>query len=80
MKSLLKPKDFKLPPQGSKFPYKREDILELCNEVINILSAQPIVIRDLKPPIKVFGSVHGNYADLMRFFDIWKAPSDQGDI
>lgn len=82
LKALLKPKDFKLPPQGSKFALKREDIIELANECINILAVQPIVIRDIKPPVKVFGSLHGNYADLMRFFDIWKAPTDgaQGDI
>lgn len=35
---------------------------------------------DIKPPCKVFGNIHGNYVDLMRFFDIWKMPSDQGDI
>ena len=80
MKSLLKPKDFKLPPQGSKFPLKKEDIIDLATECINILAVQPTVIRDIKPPIKVFGSIHGNYADLMRFFDIWKAPQENGDI
>ena len=80
MKSLMKPKDFKLPPIGSKFPLKKEDILELVTECINILAVQPIVIRDIKPPVKVFGSLFGNYADLMRFFDIWKAPTDAGDI
>jgi hypothetical protein len=76
MKQLLKPKDFKLPPVMSKFPIKREDIIELATECINILAVQPIVIRDIKPPVKVFGSIHGNFADLMRFFDIWKAPSE----
>lgn len=80
MKSLMKPKDFKLPPMHSKFPLKREDIIELATECINILAVQPIVIRDIKPPVKVFGSLFGNYADLMRFFDIWKAPTDSGDI
>ena len=80
MKSLMKPKDFKLPPINSKFPLKKEDILELVTECINILAVQPIVIRDIKPPVKVFGSIFGNYADLMRFFDIWKAPTDSGDI
>lgn len=80
MKQLMKPKDFKLPPQGSKFSLKREDILELATECINILAVQPTVIRDIKPPVKIFGSIHGNYADLMRFFDIWKAPCDSGDI
>lgn len=34
----------------------------------------------MKPPIKVFGNIHGDYIDLMRFFDIWKSPSEQGDI
>lgn len=34
----------------------------------------------MKPPVKVFGNIHGNYFDLMRFFDIWKMPSDSGDI
>ncbi len=34
----------------------------------------------MKPPCKVFGNLFGNYVDLMRFFDIWKMPSDNGDI
>jgi hypothetical protein len=34
----MKPKDFKLPPLGSKFPLKREDIIELATECINILA------------------------------------------
>lgn len=80
LKSLLKPKDYTLPPWGSKFPLKREDILELATECINILAVQPTVIKDMKPPIKVFGNLHGNYSDLMRFFDIWKMPSETGDI
>ena len=41
---------------------------------------QPTVIRDIKPPVKVFGNVFGNYSDLMRFFDIWKAPTEFEDI
>ena len=36
--SLLKPKDFTLAPWGSKFPLKREDIIDLAGEVINILA------------------------------------------
>ena len=38
MKALMKPKDFKLPPLLSKFPIKREDIIELATECINILA------------------------------------------
>lgn len=47
---------------------------------MTVMQAQPNVIKHLKPPTKVFGSLHGNYIDLMRFFDIWKDPSDNGDI
>lgn len=54
-------------------------MLELINECNNILAAQPIVIK-MKPPIKVFGDLHGDYVDLMRMFDIWKAPTELGDI
>jgi hypothetical protein len=28
----------------------------------------------------VFGNIHGDYIDLMRFFDIWGFPSEAGDI
>ena len=45
-----------------------------------ILAAQPIVIKDIRPPVKVIGDIHGQYVDLMRFFDIWKTPEDSGDI
>lgn len=31
-------------------------------------------------PIKVFGDIHGQYQDLMRFFDLWSTPSETGDI
>jgi protein phosphatase len=38
------------------------------------------VIKTLKPPIKIFGNIHGDYIDLMRFLDIWGSPSESGDI
>ena len=31
-------------------------------------------------PIKVFGDIHGQYQDLMRFFDLWSSPCESGDI
>jgi len=34
----------------------------------------------VEAPIKVFGDVHGQYQDLMRFFDLWESPSEDGDI
>lgn len=39
-----------------------------------------MLIKNLKPPIKIFGNLHGDYNDLMRFFDIWRAPQETGDI
>ena len=38
------------------------------------------MIKTLKPPIKIFGNLHGDFIDLMRFLDIWGAPSESGDI
>lgn len=37
----------------------------------------------LRAPIKIFGSLNGQYIDLMRYFDHFKAPYDNlfnGDI
>jgi diadenosine tetraphosphatase ApaH/serine/threonine PP2A family protein phosphatase len=47
-----------------------------------IVSSQPIMLK-VKPPCKVFGNLHGQYIDLMRFFDVWKYPGEDaagGDI
>lgn len=38
-----------------------------------------MVLR-VEAPVKVFGDIHGQYQDLMRFFDLWGEPSDKGDI
>jgi diadenosine tetraphosphatase ApaH/serine/threonine PP2A family protein phosphatase len=47
-----------------------------------IVLSQPVVLK-VKPPCKVFGNIHGQYIDMMRFFDVWKHPGDDhggGDI
>lgn len=62
------------------FHIKKEQVLELINEVAQVFQAQPMLIKNLKPPIKIFGNIHGDYTDLMRFFDIWRAPQETGDI
>ncbi len=40
------------------------------------------MVLKLKPPTKIFGDIHGQYSDLMRFFDLWGAPKEGvgGDI
>lgn len=62
------------------FVIKKEQILELINETVQVMQAQPILVKQMKPPIKVFGNIHGDYNDMMRFFDIWKSPCETGDI
>ena len=76
IKELLKPKEWARMTgemQNSLFMFQKEDILALSEECLNILREQSMVIH-LKAPIKVFGDVHGQYQDLMRFFDLWGCP------
>ena len=80
LKPLLKPKEGQDVKPNQEFPCKREHILELAAECAQILAAQPIVVKEIRPPVKIIGDLHGQYNDLMRFFDIWKAPCDTGDI
>jgi hypothetical protein len=80
MTPLLKTKEGQDLKPGVEFPCKREHIIELANECSQVLAAQPIIIKEIRPPTKVIGDLHGQYPDLMRFFDIWKAPCDTGDI
>lgn len=78
----MKPKEGQGVKPGTVFPCKREHIIELAAQVAEVMSDQPIVIKNLRPPVKIIGDVLGSYIDLMRFFDIWKSPIDnnQGDI
>lgn len=82
IKQLLRPRDWRTQqdPNGH-FNFRKEFIAELADQCIKIVQQQPIVLR-VRAPIKVFGDVHGQYQDLMRFFDLWGTPSDDaaGDI
>ena len=59
LKPLLKPKEGQELKPDAEFPCKREHIIELASEVLQVLAAQPIVIKDIRPPAKVFGDLHG---------------------
>jgi len=50
-----------------KFNIKKELVLRLCDETIKVLEKEPTILR-LAPPLKIFGNLNGNFADLMRFF------------
>eukprot|EP00357_Protocruzia_adherens_P011297 CAMPEP_0115014480 /NCGR_PEP_ID=MMETSP0216-20121206/26107_1 /TAXON_ID=223996 /ORGANISM="Protocruzia adherens, Strain Boccale" /LENGTH=783 /DNA_ID=CAMNT_0002384235 /DNA_START=200 /DNA_END=2551 /DNA_ORIENTATION=- len=80
--NLLKPKEWAQSPGDEIFPFRREHIWALCDEVQAILETQSMVLR-LRAPVKIFGDIHGQYVDLMRFFGLWKSPTEdplEGDI
>ena len=82
LNDLMRPKEWQDYPSREEFPFSSSHIHELIDEWKMIVSSQPILLK-IKPPCKVFGNIHGQYTDLMRFFDIWKSPSDDstlGDI
>lgn len=77
---LLRPKEWTAQYDGSGyFAFRREHIIALADECLRVLEDQPMVLR-VDAPIKVFGDIHGQYQDLMRFFDLWGIPNDNGDI
>ena len=73
---LLKPKEWS---QGipDKFIFKKEHVVELVKECQGIVEEQPILLK-LRAPLKVIGDLHGQFQDLMRFFDLWRGPMDGG--
>ena len=86
--TLLKPSEWRLPKKDdennglSKFRFRREHIVALTRACQEIVALQPIVLK-INTPVKIFGDIHGQYDDLMRFFDYWGEPSDKtgvGDI
>ena len=66
----------------SKFRFRREHIIALTKACQEIIASQPMVLR-INTPVKIFGDIHGQYEDLMRFFELWGEPSESpgvGDI
>jgi len=68
---------------GNTMPY---DLMEpdmfgrLANEVENVMKKEPSLVR-MEAPIKVFGDIHGQIADLLTFFTKYGCPSHiKGDI
>ena len=79
LQELLKPKDYMNLDPNVPFPFKSDLILALCDQAQVVLEQQPLVLR-VRAPIKIFGDIHGQYSDLMRFFDLWGAPyENEGD-
>lgn len=47
--------------------FKPEYIHLLCNICEEIIANQPIILKP-KPPLKIFGDIHGQFSDIMSFF------------
>lgn len=74
---LLQPRNYLNLPEDAKFHFRSDQIVALCDQAQPIIESQPMVLR-LRAPIKLFGDVHGQYSDLMRFFDLYGTPYEGG--
>jgi protein phosphatase len=74
------------PPQSTehaRFPIKRENVQRLCDDMFKLLENHSNTLLKLRVPIKIFGSLHGRFLDLLRLFESFGVPSDDhpnGDI
>ena len=59
--------NFSLTKANYTFPIRKQIVEKLCEEVIKVIQQSDLVLR-LRPPIKIYGSIHGQYGDLMRLF------------
>lgn len=82
--ALLRPKEWvnrPLDEEDSTFCLDIETVMNLIDQCMKIVQEQPMVLK-VEAPVKVFGDIHGQYQDLMRFFDLFSAPiqGPGGDI
>lgn len=54
---------------------KNAEITAICNAARELFLSQPALL-ELSPPVKVVGDVHGQYADLIRMFEMCGWPPD----
>ena len=81
--ALLRPKEWIEKPidEDLKFILDAEYVMTLIEQCTKLVQEQPMVLK-VEAPVKVFGDIHGQYQDLMRFFDLYSAPIEGpgGDI
>lgn len=71
---LLKNTDYK-PQQNSTFPISKETIALLCDCLIqNLKMTKPVVF--IKPSVKIFGDLFGQYFDLLNLFRKFGVPEE----
>ncbi|OXH57998.1 serine/threonine-protein phosphatase PP-Z, partial [Cryptococcus neoformans] len=54
-------------------PLKNAEITSVCAAAREVFLSQPTLI-ELSPPVKIVGDVHGQYADLLRMFEMCGFP------
>jgi hypothetical protein len=53
----MNPKDWKV-PEDLEFAFTKQEVIKLTEEVIKIISLQPMVLK-VRAPLKIFGDIHG---------------------
>jgi hypothetical protein len=59
--------------EAIKINFKSEQVISLCNLAEEIIANQPMILQ-AKPPLKIFGDIHGQFTDLMSFFALYGTP------
>lgn len=80
--TLLPLMDNFVPFTLEEFPFKFDinSLSKLIADARSLFESEPSLLR-LKCPIKIFGSINGQYNDLIRYFNFWGRPSEhKGDI
>ena len=72
LNQLLQPKRF-MNGDAIDIYLKAEHIMHLCNMAEDIIISQPIILQP-KTPLKIFGDIHGQFTDLMSFFQLYGSP------
>jgi len=60
-----------------KINFQPDLIIALCNRAEDIIANQPMILQ-AKPPLKIFGDIHGQFTDLMSFFSLYGTPHEAG--
>ncbi len=59
--------------EALKVNFRADQIIALCNLAEEIIVSQPMILQ-AKPPLKIFGDIHGQFTDLMSFFALYGTP------
>ena len=73
---LMQPNNF-MNSDAIKINFRSEEIIALCNVAEEIIVNQPMILQ-AKPPLKIFGDIHGQFTDLMSFFALYGTPHENG--